>query len=428
MRPSEVAEAVSEAMHLSIAGRPGPIAIVLPEDVTENSVHNSTTKAPISRSALMPKGSEIKSAIAMINASKQPVILAGEQINFESAHESLAEFAEATGAGVVTAFRRQDVIPHNHSANLGHFGLQLLPYQKEFWAECDLVIIAGARPDGATLQGYTLLLKEQKVVHIYPDDIAFKYSKADLGINADVLPTLSKINNYLEKPPSRKRLSWRKKNHEYHLRHALVEDGTMSQCLGSLDIAKVIDHLASTLPKQACIVNDSGAFAGWLHRHYRFQEPRSQFAACLGAMGYGVPAAIGVQLARPNAIVAALVGDGGFLMTGQEIVTGVQQKLPFIILLFDNSMYGSIATHQYRRGGLEALYGTVMNSPDFVAIAKAYGAAAWSVQRTEDFPEALQEAIAEKDRPSLIHIKVDSRNLNANGPQMAVNDYLLTTS
>ncbi|MDP6473388.1 MAG: thiamine pyrophosphate-dependent enzyme, partial [Alphaproteobacteria bacterium] len=138
----------------------------------------------------------------------------------------------------------------------------------------------------------------------------------------------------------------------------------------------------------------------------------------LGAMGYAVPGAIGAQLARPDSETVALVGDGGFLMTGQEIVTGVQQKLPFTVLLFDNGMYGSIATHQYRRGGREALYGTVMNSPDFAGLARAYGAAAWCVERTADFPAALDAALAEGGRPSLIHIKTDMRDLSASGPQM----------
>jgi acetolactate synthase-1/2/3 large subunit len=117
--------------------------------------------------------------------------------------------------------------------------------------------------------------------------------------------------------------------------------------------------------------------------------------------------------------VVALMGDGGFLMTGQEIVTAVQQSLPLTILLFDNGMYGSIATHQYRRGGREAMYGTVMNSPDFAALARAYGAAAWCVEKTEDFTAALDAALAETSRPALLHIKTDMRNLNANGPQMS---------
>ncbi len=183
-------------------------------------------------------------------------------------------------------------------------------------------------------------------------------------------------------------------------------------------MTEIIAHLRHQLPDDACLVNDSGAFAGWLHRYFQFRAPRSQFAACLGAMGYAVPGAIGTQLARPDSQVVALVGDGGFLMTGQEIVTGVQQNLPFTVLLFDNGMYGSIATHQYRRGGREAMYGTVMNSPDFAALARAYGAAAWCVERTADFADALAAALAENGRPSLLHIKTDMRNLNASGPQM----------
>ena len=418
MRPEDVAAATAEALQLSVAGRPGPVAVVLPEDVTESGANGAKIPTDKPRAVLVPKSEALDKAARMIDAAQHPVIIGGEQVNFEGAHSALMHFAEAAGAGVISAFRRQDILAHRHTANLGHFGLRLAPYQESFWADVDLVMIAGARPDGATLQGYSLLRANQQVVHIYPEGVAFAQTSPHVALEADLAPSLEALTECLQNSPSNSRLAWREARHREHITHATPGLDSTAQCLGAVDMAEIIAHLRRQLPDDACLVNDSGAFAGWLHRYFEFRTPRSQFAACLGAMGYAVPGAIGTQLARPDSQVVALVGDGGFLMTGQEIVTGVQQNLPFTVLLFDNGMYGSIATHQYRRGGREAMYGTVMNSPDFAALARAYGAAAWCVERTADFADALAAALAENSRPSLLHIKTDMRNLNASGPQM----------
>jgi acetolactate synthase-1/2/3 large subunit len=361
MRPQDVAAATAEALGESIAGRPGPVAVVLPEDVTEGEAGAPHIPGAEPRVALKPDPQSVATAAPLIGAARHPVIIGGEQVNFEAAHGALARFAEAAGAGVVSAFRRQDILAHEDAANLGHFGLRLAPYQEKFWADVDLVILAGARPDGATLQGFSLLRADQNVIHIYPEGAAFAQSSPRVALEADVGASLEALGEHLQGAPAKGRLAWRAARHD--------------------------EHIAYTTPG-------------------------------LGAMGYAVPGAIGAQLARPDSETVALVGDGGFLMTGQEIVTGVQQKLPFTVLLFDNGMYGSIATHQYRRGGREALYGTVMNSPDFAGLARAYGAAAWCVERTADFPAALDAALAEGGRPSLIHIKTDMRDLSASGPQM----------
>ena len=418
MRPEDVAAATAEALRLAVAGRPGPVAAVLPEDVTEGEANEVQIPAAKPRAALAPEPQALDQAARMIEAARHPVIIGGEQVNFEGAHTALVRFAEAAGAGVVSAFRRQDILAHEHAANLGHFGLCLAPYQENFWADVDLVIIAGARPDGATLQGFSLLRADQQVIHIYPESAAFAQTSPHEALEADIAPSLEALTERLQSAPSNSRLAWREAYRREHIAHATPGLDATAQCLGAVDMAEIIAHLSRRLPDDACLVNDSGAFAGWLHRYFEFRTPRTQFAACLGAMGYAVPGAIGTQLARPDSQVVALVGDGGFLMTGQEIVTGVQQNLPFTVLLFDNGMYGSIATHQYRRGGREAMYGTVMNSPDFAALARAYGAAAWCVEQTADFPDALDAALAEICRPSLLHIKTDMRNLNASGPQM----------
>ncbi len=417
MNPADTAAATAEALAIAVDGRPGPVAVVLPEDVTEGEAGDVAIPAPGARRSHTSDPASLAEAARLIDAAKHPVILGGELVGFERAHTALADFAEATGAGVVSAFRRQDILPHDHPANLGHFGLTLAPFQWRYWEDCDLVIIAGARPDGASIQDYELLRDDQIVIHIYPEAAAFAQTNPTVALESDLLPALAALMPEIADGVARR--PWRDAQHAAHRAFSTPGQDPQARCVGAVDMAEVVRQLGARLPAEACIVNDSGAFASWLHRHYPYRSPYSQFAACLGAMGYGMPGALGAKLARPDVPVIAMMGDGGFLMTGQEIVTAVQQALPIVVIVCDNGIYGSIATHQYRRGGLDALYGTVMNSPDFAALGRAYGAAAWTVEETAGFLPALEAALAVADRPALIHLKTDMRNLNATGPQMA---------
>jgi acetolactate synthase-1/2/3 large subunit len=420
LRPEDCAAATAEALRIALDRRPGPVAVVLPEDVTEGDADDCAIPPFAPRLPRLPNGPALDAAAALIRDARHPVLIAGEQVGFERAHVALAAFAELTGAGVASAFRRQDVIPAGHPANLGNFGLALAPFQTAFWREVDLVILAGARPDGCTIQDFALIRPDQAVVHVYPEREAFRETVPTVALEADLAPTLSALSARLAGfVPGAERLAWRARQHAEQARFATPGLDPKAQAKGAVDLAEVVAQLGARLPAEASVVNDSGAFASWFHRHYPYTAPYSQLAACLGAMGYGMPGAIGAQLARPDALVVAVMGDGGFLMTGQEIVTAVQQRLPIKVILCDNGVYGSIATHQYRKGGREALYGTVMNSPDFAALARAYGAAAWTVSATAGFLPTLEAALAQRDGPALIHLKTDPRDLNATGPQMA---------
>lgn len=418
MKPEDTAQATADALRIALDGRPGPVAVVLPEDVTEEEAGDVAIPQPTPRTPHLAEAAQLEAAAAIIEGARHPVIITGELVGLERAHGALGEFAETIGAGVACTFRRQDVLPLDHPSNFGQFGLSLAPFQKNFWPDVDTVIIAGARPDGVSIQDYTLLRDDQAVIHIYPDADVFRQTNPRIGIDGDLKPTLEALTARLGGGVSNERLEWRAAQHEAYMAYATGDD-EKAKAQGAVDMRAVVGILADHLPSGAAVVNDSGAFASWLHRHYPYDTPFSQFAACLGAMGYGMPGAIGAKLARPDHPVVAMIGDGGFLMTGQEIVTAVQQHLPIVVVVCDNGMYGSIATHQYRRGGMDALHGTVMNSPDFAALARAYGAKAWTVEETAAFGPALDAALAVDDGPTLIHLKTDMRDLNAAGPQMA---------
>lgn len=416
LRPQDCAPAAADALAMAVDGRPGPVAVVLPEDVTEGEAGAVALPAPRPRTPHLPGRAAVAEAARLIEGAARPIVIGGELIGREHAHGALAAFAERTGAGVVATFRRQDILPPDHPANLGQLGLSLAPYQKAFWAECDLVVIAGARPDGVSLQDYRLLRQDQSVIHVYPDRAAFAQTAPRVALDSDVLPALAALSEAGGGGAARR--AWRARHHAAYRAFMAPGGETRARCVGAVDMAEIVRVLGERLPAESTVVNDSGAFASWLHRHYPYRAPYSQIAASVGAMGYGMPGALGARLARPDVPVVAMIGDGGFLMTGQEIVTAVQQNLAIVVIVCDNGAYGSIAAHQYRRGGPEALYGTVMNSPDFAALARAYGAAAWTVRETAGFAPALDAALALTGRPGLIHLETDMRDLDADGPQM----------
>ncbi|MBT6829871.1 MAG: thiamine pyrophosphate-binding protein, partial [Rhodospirillaceae bacterium] len=250
-----------------------------------------------------------------------------------------------------------------------------------------------------------------KLIHIFTDRAVLDVNAPDVALKSDCGPTLAALTAALTTPPPAERLAWlaaQRANYE------TWREGAPVKALGDVDMDEVMRVLAKALPDDCTVTNDAGNFATWLHRFLPFRHRQAQAGPAAGAMGFSVPGAIGVQLARPGKTVVSLVGDGGFLMTGQELVTAVEQNLPIKVIVCDNSAYGTIAMHQVRRFGGENQYGVNLKSPDFAAAARAWGAEAWSVDKTEQFAPALDAALAHGG-PALIHVKTDLRDLAASG-------------
>jgi acetolactate synthase-1/2/3 large subunit len=354
----------------------------------------------------------VREAARLVAGSRHPIVIAGEMVAFEDATSQLVRFAEASGAGVVTAWRRQDTFPNDHPAYLGHFGIGRAPFQREAWTACDVVIAVGTRLDDITSEEFTLLRTDQRLVHVHADAAILARWRADVPLAADTGVTLVALARALGGPPPPARVAWRERLHAEYL--AFTRPGQVP-VRGTVDPARVVEAVTAALPAEAIVVNDAGNFAGWVHRYHRFRLPGTQAAPSSGAMGYGVPASIGAKLARPERPVVAFVGDGGFLMTGQELVTAAQEELPVKIVLGDNGAYGTIAMHQHKRIGPEGLFAVQLRSPDFAAVARGYGVAAFVVEKTADFADAFAAALAHPG-PALVHVKTDLRDISAAGP------------
>ena len=404
--PEEIAPLTAKAIEIAGSGRPGPVVVVLPKDVTEAEFEGGpapdVTPAPMPP----PTDADIARATTWIDKAQHPLILAGEAISFEDCTDTLIAFAEASGAPVMTAYRRQDVFPNQHPAYVGHLEINRVAYQREALTAADVIIAAGSRLDGITVEDYTLIRDDQTLLQLYPDAEVLARSGAAVAIEASVDQALVALTAGLASP-DKARLAWRDSLHEACLAHSDPADAPTE---GAVDLAAVVAAVAERMPSDAVILTDGGSFARWVHRYFRFSQPHTQAGPVSGAMGYAVPGAIGARLARPDVPAIAFVGDGGFMMTGQELVTAVEQNIDIKVIVCDNSAHGSILMGQTQRFGAHAAFGTRLASPDFAAVAEAYGLPAWRVSETDQFAPAFAEALAH-DGPALLHLLTDERDI-----------------
>jgi len=408
---ADVADATARAMQLAVAGRPGPVVVALPEDVTELDAGAVAIPTPRPRAGAAPTAEAVAEAARLLAGARNPIVIAGEVVNFEAAQAELAAFAEASGAGVLVAFRCQDALSNEHPAFLGHMGLGRAPFQKELLDTADVVVVAGNRLDAITTEDYKFPRPDQTVILIHPDADAHARGRLpELGIAADVKPALAALARAVGQAPAArvaKRAGFRKAFEAYRAEPAKV--------MGKVDMAAVVREVASRVAPDHVLVSEAGNFASWIHRYFPFKGPASQAAPMTGAMGWSVPGALGAKLARPSAEVVAFVGDGGFGMTGQELATAVQEGIKVIVVVVDNGAYGTILAHQHRYAGPGQYHGVKLRSPDFAGLGRAYGCAAWRVEATAEFAPAFAAARAH-DGPSLIHVVVDVRDISAFGP------------
>lgn len=415
MEPETAADIQSiavQAVQESTSGRPGPVVVVLPRDITESRVDDLMPPGPADMIRPLAPVDSIRAALDIISAARFPIIIAGEMVSHERAENALVELADKLAAPVVTAYRQMDVFPNDHPAYAGHLDINRADFQREAFARADLVLAIGTRLDGITTQDYSLLRTNQRLVHVYPDKEILERAGAEVAILSDVAPALTSLHHEIE-GIAKERESWRD---ELHAAYLNLTSTNTAKAHGTLNLATVVQAIADTIGDEAVLLTDGGSFARWVHRYYRFTTPRRFAGPVSGAMGYAVPGALGAALAYPQAPVIAFVGDGGFMMTGQELSTAAQEHLNTTIIVCDNQAHGSILYAQWQQFDADSDYATRIASPDFVAVARAYGVPGWCVEDSADFPAALQASM-DVDGPSLIHLITDQRDIVPGGLQ-----------
>ena len=397
-----IPEMVSRAFHLAVSGRPGPVALALPQDMLAEraEVADAGTYKAVQAH---PGADDLARMRELLANARRPVMMVGGSGWTREASADILAFAEANNLATVCSVRCQDRFDNRHRNYAGDVTFGTNPPLLERLAAADLVLVVGPRLGAVESQGYSLFQvprPRQRLIHVHPgaEELGRVY-QADVMINSG-MPPFAAAARALEPVDSSAWTEWAAESRADYLA-ALEPD----PCPGELDMGEVMKVVGELLPRDAIIVNDAGNFSGWAHRFYQFSVYPSQLAPACGSMGYGLPAAIAAKVVAPERTVVCFVGDGGFLMTGSELATAFQQELDPVVLLVNNGLYGSIRMDQ-ERDYPGRVIATNLANPDFTAYAAAFGAHSEVVERTEDFAPAFERALG-AGRAAVLELKLD---------------------
>ncbi|WP_443089793.1 thiamine pyrophosphate-dependent enzyme [Virgibacillus sp. MG-45] len=400
--PDRIPELVQRAFRVAKSGRPGPVVVSLPEDVLPRKA--AMRFGPVSPVATpAPSETEIIRVNEILSQAKRPLIIAGGGVKQAEAEVVLTSFANKYNIPVIASFRRHDVFPNDHPLYAGHLGLGTNQEIIKTVAEADVIVALGTRLSEVTTQDYTIMTEEKKLIHIdISHEVIGQVYAPDIGIVADVKEALSALLQLNLGP------SW----HEWAdgCQQRYRQASSLSVKDGDVINKRIIHSMATKLPASTLLTNDAGNFAGWLHAFYPFTLQHTYVGPTSGAMGYGLPAAIGAKLAYPEKLVVSLSGDGGFMMTVQELETAVRYNIPVIALVFNNNMYGTIRMHQELYYP-EKVIATDLGTVSFAKMAESVGAKGYFVSSLAQFEQALTEAIS-MNVPTVIEIRTEKEQIS----------------
>ncbi|VVE11108.1 thiamine pyrophosphate-dependent enzyme [Pandoraea fibrosis] len=415
---ARIPEFLSRAWHTAISGKPGPVVLVLPEDVSLQQKVAPSLCAP--RRAVASVDMADAHAIAeALSRSERPMVWVGGTGWTSQGIGDLVKVAERYQVPVVTSYRRRDLMDNGHSHFGGEVGIGIAaPLARRFEA-ADLVLVLGARTGelntfGANVfKGFSLLRPPKpacKLIHVHPGEGELNNAyQADLAICARPEAVLAALVLIADERRGRDvpctdtpdateiaRSTWVASTRRE--REQFVATG---ECPGPVDLRAVYAHLRERLPDETVVTSGAGAYAMWPQRYFPHRLPNTQLGPKSGAMGYGLAAAIGAALQGSCDRPVAIAGDGCFLMHGEELESAVRLGLRLLVLVANNRAYGAIRASQQRMFGREV--GTRLGSVDFVAYATSFGAMAWRVTATDEFAPALDAALSH-DGVSLIEL------------------------
>lgn len=402
---ARIPEIVARAFAVAMSGRPGPVVVALPEEVLFGS--GELADAPAVRiSRAVPEPAALHALQTLLAEAQRPLLVLGGTGWEPEACEALRQFVHRNRLPVAASFRRQDLFDNRDPHYVGMLGLGVSPKLAERVRQADLLLAIGSRLSETTSSGYSLIRSpapQQTLVHVHPDPEELgRVYQARLPIHAALTPFAHALAA-LPAPQTTPWSAWTEAARADYEAHSAPAPG--SSGLAGVDLAQVLAHLNEVLPDDAVISNGAGNYTVWVHRYYRYRQPRTELAPTNGAMGYGLPAAIAAKLHAPQRDVVCFAGDGCFMMYPQELATAMQYGAAVIVIVVNNGMLGTIRMHQEREYP-GRVSGTQLRNPDFVALARAFGAHGEQVTRSEDFAAAFARARA-AGVPALIELRTD---------------------
>jgi acetolactate synthase-1/2/3 large subunit len=401
-----VPEYIARAFHVATSGRPGPVVLALPEDMLSETTEVGDARPYVAVQAA-PQPGDVVRLKQLLEAAERPLLMVGGSRWTDAACAQVQAFAEAWDLPATASFRRMDILDNRSAVYAGDFGTSPVPSLSKRLKEADLVIVVGARLGDITTQDYSTLappVPKQTLVHVYPDaDEIGRVFRPELGIVAGPVAFAAALASL--RPDTAPRWSaWtRAANADY------VANLVPSPYDGALDMGVAMVELRAVLPRDAIVTLDAGNHTGWPMRYLSYGRPGRLIGPTSGAMGYSAPAAVAASLLHRDRVVVGFVGDGGFLMSGQEISTAVQHGSKPILIVFNNTSYGTIRMHQEREHPGRTI-GTDLVNPDFVGLARAYGAHGELVTRTAELMPAFERALG-AGKAALIELRTDPQQI-----------------
>ena len=387
--PDQIPEVINKAFRIATSDRPGPVVIALPEDVLGEETEKTIIPFELTKDHSISE-QEVQEIMTILEEAKKPVLLAGGGGWTTIGRENLCRFAEKQNLPVVVGFRRQDLMDNNSSCYAGEAGVAMPPPVRQTLDEADVILAVGVRFGEMTTNAYTLFQNQsQKILHVHASEAEFdKVVKADLHIRSN--PNLA-VAALLEMPSiADSKEQWREET-----RNRFLSTHKVPTAITGVDMAAATAYLQEVLPEDVIITNGAGNFSVWPNKFFLYGSSARLLAPQNGTMGYGVPAAISAKVAAPERVVVCFAGDGDFQMNMQELGSAAQEEAQPIVLIVNNSMYGTIRMHQERRYP-ERVVGTDIKNPDFVSIARAYGFYSEQVTSIEEFKAAFDNALNSK--------------------------------
>lgn len=424
--PYRIPEYVARAFATAMNGRPGPVVLILPEDM--QTVMIDATIQPLARIEPANGGiapSDLEKFHHLLSKAKQPFVIAGGSGWTPSSAQALQTFAENWHLPVGNAFRFQDTFDNYHPLYAGDVGIAINPALVARIKQADLVIAIGPRLGEMTTSGYTLLQvprPTQKLIHIHadPQELHRVYS-ADLALCA---PMHSAAHSLASLHPTKNVIwaQWTASAHTDYLSNITPQAiaglpwDTEGGKEGSINMPAIVQILQKHLPADAVLTNGAGNFASWMHRYFQHHGLakgfKTQVAPTAGSMGTGVPAGIAANITTGR-VAFTIAGDGDFLMTGQELATATQHGAKSIVLVLNNGIYGTIRMHQEREYP-QHVSGSSLQNPDIAALARAYGYAGVRITHTNEFEAQLIAALAH-DRGTVIELIISPEVITTRG-------------
>ncbi len=409
---SKVAELTSRSMRLAAEGTPGPVIISMPEDMLRDEIDDFSPQV-YALPTLHHGADDLRKIQDMINLAERPIIVAGAVMRGANGTAALLQFSEAQRIPVAVTWKNQDVFDNTSDLYAGHIGFGNPKAHREILAAADLIIAVGTRLGDVATLNYSFPKAPapvQSLIHIHNDGRHIgRVFETDLGLVADPVAVLLGLSGGV-RVVSSAREQWVSRLNGFVKE---FQKFVSPEPVDGVDFGAVVVALAAEAPRDTIIATDAGNMSSWVHRHWKMTPQNTLLGAIAGAMGFGVPAAVAASLIEPARMVICFVGDGGVLMTGQELATAMQCGGTPKIVISDNGIYGTIRTHQENHFP-GRVSGTNLVNPDFGKWAESFGAARFTLALGDDIA-ATVSAFLNSNGPAVLHVKSSKIALSAFG-------------